>query len=144
MKIKAAIGSPLYEVKHFYGKPKPVKQIKEGCKKNLLLSITIEEVSDMNAQKIFNRILEDISALYGEEKLTSLADHKWAEDEMKEWDNGLQFKNCICVPKDFDHLEEQKKLLLKTARDTIRSVKVDMEYFEPFLRVKNDNFANIF
>ena len=56
MKIKASIGSPLYEIKHFYGKPAPIKRIKEGCKKNLLLSIQIEETSEDTGKTIYDRI----------------------------------------------------------------------------------------
>lgn len=141
MKIKAAIGSPLYEVKHFYGKPNPVKTIKEGCKKNLLLSITIEEASEDVAYKAYNEILEEIKTIYGAE-LKSLSECDWAKDQYVEWTLDCNYTNSICIPKDFDNLESQKKLLLKTARDIIRSVK--KKYWLPTLKVRDNDMIMMY
>ena len=142
MKIKASINSPLYEMKHFYGKPQPVKRIKEGCKKNLLLAISVEEVSEKTAKIVQERVFAEISSLYTDIKLEKLSECKWAEDDMRDWYDGIVYKDCICVPKDFDNLEDQKKLLLKTARDAIRIVKKEMGNWEPYLKVKNGKHLN--
>lgn len=143
MKIKASINSPLYEMKHFYGKPQPVKRIKEECKKNLLLAISVEETSEMTAINIQERIFKEISSLYSGTQTVKLSDCKWAEEEMKSWYDGYVYKDCLCIPKDFDNLEEQKKDLLKAARDIIRAIKKENGICEPFLRVKDEKRIRI-
>ena len=128
MKIKASINSPLYEMKYFYGNPKPIKRVREECKKNLLLAISVENTTEVTAIEIQNLIFEELSSLYAGTNMPKLSDCKWAEEEMKSWYDGYTYKNCILIPKDFDHLEEQKKDLLKTARNIIRGIKKE-DYF---------------
>lgn len=126
MKIKASIGSPLYEIKHFYGKPAPVKRIKEGCKKNLLLSITVEDTNSSAGKEIYDKIFSELKTICKDAELMTLSECDWAKplsaEEAEEMEK-FSFKDSICIPKDFDQLEVQKKELLKTVRTIIRRIK---------------------
>lgn len=127
MKIKADIIGPLYEVKHIYGKPQPVRKMKEECKKTLLLAISVEETTEVAANYIQERIFREICDNYTGTHMVKLSDCKWAQEEMKSWWDGYTFKDCLLVPKDFDNLAEQKETLLKTAKKIVRDLKKELK-----------------
>lgn len=122
MKINVAIGSPLYEVSYDYGKKRDIKHIKEQCKKNLLLRITIGGVTEEFSRQLFKHIVTRLRNSVSSDGLQELSLCDWGTPYSFNEDTST-LVDCICVPKDFDSLEIQKKQLLKEIRAIIRDVK---------------------
>ena len=119
MKIIAKIGSPVYETISVYGKTQPVKRVKDECKKFILLDVIVDEFVCDVGELIYDKIFEELKKKHN--NIISLSQCSWWE--MLENEETNYFKASICVPKDFDHLEEQKKTLLTDARAIIRELK---------------------
>lgn len=127
MKIKANITGPLYDELYLYNKKKSIRRIKEGCKKNLLLTISIGETSEYFARQVYEEIKEELEFSMGNANLLSLSECDWGTKDCYN-EETLILCDSICIPKDYDQPKKQKEEVLELIRGIVRKKRADYRY----------------
>ena len=124
MYINVTVDSPMYDEHMDHRRGKVVKTVKEQCKKNHLLRIRIRGTEHSYSRQVFRYILAKMCIACGNAELVSLSECDWGRPA--EYDEETcTLVDSICVPKDFDNLEMQKKEIVKMVHDIVKEVHVN-------------------
>lgn len=112
---KLSIGSPVYQEVYSYAKKQVKKIVKDECRKHLILRFTARHTTVQTAQSELEKIVSYFVNLTGNSSIADLSTISWGEPYRFDAQKGL-FQGAICIPKNFDGLEEQKALLKESCK----------------------------
>lgn len=129
---KLSIGSPVYQEVYSYAKKKMKKVVKDECRKHLILRFTARHTTIHTAHSELEKIVTYFTKLTGNSSVADLSTIPWGEPFLYDEKKGM-FQGAICIPKNFDGLEEQKAFLRETCKayETLLNESNSIHYLYP-------------
>lgn len=112
---KLSIGSPVYQETYNYAKKRVMRIVKDECRKHLILRFTARHTTLQLAQNELEKIVAYFINQTGNHSVADLSTVSWGEPSVFDEKKGL-FQGAICVPKNFDGLDEQKVFLTDSCK----------------------------
>jgi len=127
LKIAVSWGKRIKETEFNYASKSFKNKISQFSKKNMLLNIKISGVEEQDAIDAKNRLIK----LLGYDPLEDSYFNQI--NQPQDYDKILScIEESIVIPKDYDHIEEQKQHILDRARKIARFIKQEYNGITPY------------
>lgn len=135
LKINLAWRGPLYKEIYNYAQRRDVKCVDENCKTLHLLNIDIKgvhkEAAEVVLDELMIRLHEEADMGNGEGDIL-LSKKAWGISSIYNEETHT-YTDVICIDKDFDDLDMQKKMVMKLIRGIAKEVKCELVNRHPQL-----------
>lgn len=128
LKINMSWKSPIYNEIYSDKLHRTVRFKEEHCKKNLLLNVDIKglcrHISEDIMLHLVDRINEEAELALDDGEKLLLSNQSWGVSAVYN-ESTHTYTDVICLPKDFDDVDVQKKLVMKLVRALAKELKYE-------------------
>lgn len=123
MNVLMKVMPPIFEENNAYGNSRSICSVKEECKKVNLFRIRVKGMSFEKSKQIVHEIREALYRPSGYIGLLLLSEVEWGYPV--EYDKDTKtYDDCIVIPKDYDHPDEQFRAIVECIADRIYHIKM--------------------